>query len=325
MSNRSVLEERLRSLDPVADRPSDAQVEAALRRVLVRVSTAETPPRRFWQQISARRRVAFGASLAASAAVATFVVVNLLPASQTSGGITNAWARRVLARVAAAADTGSGILHIVDTTTSTQPGSPFAGTVQSWQEQTAPYSNWRITRQGSATLTTTLSGRTAITYNSATKSLYEVPNAPLDVAFDANDVAYRAVYLFLHQPRPYATLKSVTPVSFGELIVELLKAPKVRVRRDTSVSGRPTISVTARTEYGSLTLYVQPKTYKPEQLVTRDNGGATTETFTTYKTLPTGSVSMPNLKRLHPHAPVTINTFNQSRPTRTTRTTAPNP
>lgn len=309
MSKHTVHDEydqRLSSLNPVPDRSSEAQVDAALRRVLVEVARVETTRRDSHRRIFAPRRAAVGSAVAASAAVAAFAAINLLPAS-TTPGVSDAWAKRVVARVTAAVDPGSGVLHMVEilTTADEDVHTPFHGTVQSWEELDAPYAYWQTAQNGSDTTTTTLSGDSVSSYDSATGTLYELQNARPDQAFHANNLAYQSVYLQLHQPTPYATLKSVTPEPFGHLLVTLLNAPDVSITRGASVQGESAISVAAKTLLGRLTLYVQPQTYKPLQLVlTSREGGVATVTFTTYETLPAGSVSIPNLAQLHPTAQV---------------------
>jgi hypothetical protein len=322
-------DERLRSLNPVPDQPPEAEIDAALRRLLMRVPTAEASSRTAWLQGTTRRRTSIAGGVAATAAVAAFVVINVLPASRTPGAVSDAFAKQVIAHTAAAvAGTGTGVLHVVETVTNDEIGAAgptsSMSTVQSWEEQTAPYAYWVTDQYGSDAITTTLSDDTVEHYESASNTLIEWRNTPPLLEFEQfeTDPAYRAAFSLAHSQDLAAAIKlagaksssSQPPETFSDLIVALLNAPGVTVNPNASVNGESAISITGSN--GAVTLYVQPGTYTPLQfVVTRGSGRAQqtiTATFSTYETLPTGSVSMPNLAQLHPSAKVWTTTFRRS-------------
>lgn len=321
-------DERLRSLNPVPDLPSDAEIDAALQRLITRVPTAEASRRTAWAQSASRRRIAIGGGVAVSAAVAAFVVVNLLPVSRTPGAVSNAFAKRVIAHAAAAvAGSGTGILHVVETVTidETSPSGSNSTTftVQSWEDQIAPYAYWVTDQYRLDMSTTTLSDDTVESYASANNRLFEWHNAPPLLAFEQfeTDPGYRAAFSLAHEQDLITAIKtagahssSQRPEAFSDLIVALLNAPGVSVNPNTSVNGQSAVSITGGN--GKVTLYVQPQTYTPLQFVITSGSGdveqTITTTFDTYETLPAGSVSMPNLAQLYPGAQVSATTFGQS-------------
>lgn len=323
-------DERLRSLNPVSNPPSDAEIDAALQRLIARVPTAEASRRTRWPQIATRQRIAISGATAVSAAVAAFVVVNLLPASPTPGAVGNAFAKRVIARASAAvAGNGTGILHVAETVTIDETSANGANrttfTIQSWEDQTAPYAYWVTHQYSSDTSTTTLSDDTVESYSSANNRLFEWHNAPPLLAFEQfeSDPAYRAAFTLAHDQGLIAAVKtagaqssSQPPETFSDLIVALLKAPGVTVNPSARVNGQSALSITGGN--GRVTLYVQPQTYTPLQFViTSGNGSAQqtiTTTFNTYQMLPAGSVSMPNLAALYPDAQISTATFGRADP-----------
>jgi hypothetical protein len=271
------------------------------------------------------RRVVLRAGVGFTVAVAiAFAAVNLLPSSQTPGGVSDAWAKRVIAHATAAvAGPGTGILHVVETVTTDAPGpngaSSATHTVQSWEQQTAPYAYWVTSQYGSDTSTATLSDDTVERYDSASNTLIEWRDTPplLEFAQFESDPAYRAAFSLVHQQDLVTASRSAgtqsssqPPETFSDLIVALLNASGVSVTNAT-VNGESVISITG--DNGNVTLYVQPQTYKPVQFViTRRTGVApstVTTTFNTYETLPADSVSMPNLPQLYPSAKTSTTTF----------------
>jgi hypothetical protein len=303
----------MRVLDPRRADPSTGEVDAALRRVLARVPTVETSPGRAWPPVTTRRRLAFGGTAAATAAAAAFVAVNVLPASPTPGAVGDAWAKRVIAHAAAAVSgNGSGILHVVETVTVAGGGSdgPPSQTfaVQTWDSQTAPHEFWETVQQGPGVNMTTISGDATEEYNSVSSTVTEMqgsqPTQFAQQVFD--DPEYQAASALAHTSSP-------TPAAFSDLIAQALKASGVSVNQDANVGGEPAISIAGSitNEDGndvSYTLYVQPQTYTPLELVTTSGSGTGQSTittkFSTYETLPAGSVSMPNLVQLYPSAQV---------------------
>lgn len=325
-------DERLRSLNPVPDPPSDAEIDAALQRLLNRVPTANASAQKAWLHTATRRRIAIGGGVAATAAIAAFVVVNVLPASRTLGGVSDAWAKRVIAHTAAAvAGSGSGILHIIETTTGTDyNGFDFTDTFQSWDSQTTPDQFWSTNQDGSDntsgpdTSMLTISGDRLETYDAASNTLHEVHRVPPSRIAEAEaqgNAGYAAALVLTEKanvypaaPRATASGSSSFQVpTFSDLIVALLNAPGVTVNPNASVNGEAAISITetpAANANARFTLDVQPQTYTPllMTITTTNTSGAVqstiTTTFNTYETLPAGSASMPNLAQLYPNATI---------------------
>jgi hypothetical protein len=304
--------------------PTDADIEAALRSLLASGPPVAAPPvRRHPRRVVARA----GIGVTAAGAIA-FAAVNLLPGSPTPGAVSDAWAKRVIAHAAAAAaGSGTGILHIVETTTSPD----YTGTFQSWDSQTTPDLFWETDQEGSDntngpdTSIRTISGDTLETYDAASNTLREVQQVPLAriAALEADgNPAYRDAFAITEEENVYpAAPRTTVPAggsssfqapTFSDLIVALLKAPGVSVNPNASVNGEPAISITNKPGPSTLyTLYVQPQTYIPLQLIEAGptNGNNTAPftiktTFNTYETLAAGTVSMPNLTQLYPNAKI---------------------
>jgi hypothetical protein len=179
-----------------------------------------------------------------------------------------------------------------------------------------------INQYGSDAITTTLSDDTVEHYESASNTLIEWHNAPplLESEQFESDPAYRAAFSLAHSQDLPTAIKSAgaqsssqPPETFSDLIVALLNAPGVTVNPTASVNGKSAISITGSN--GNVTLYVQPQTYTPLQFVVTNGSGAAqqtiTTTFSTYETLPSGSVSMPNLAQIYPSARVSSTMFGQ--------------
>jgi hypothetical protein len=328
-------EERLRWLNPVPDPPSGTEIDAALRRLLARVPAAEASAGPAWPQAATRRRSVFGSGVAVTVAIAAFVVVNVLPASRTPGGVSNAWAKRVIAHTSVAVlGPGSGILHIVETTTGTINGTGsrhsfnYIDTFQSWDSQTDPDQFWSTNQDGSDntsgpdTSALTLSVHTLESYDAASNTLHEVHQVPPArvAALEAEgNAGYAAALALTEQANVYPGAPRRTAGSsfqvptFSDLIVALLNAPGVTVNPNASVSGEAAISITetpAANANARFTLDVQPHTYTPLLMtITNTNGSGAIEstnttTFNTYETLPASSVTMPNLAQIYPNAKV---------------------
>lgn len=302
--------------------PTHGDIEAALRSLLVSGPPVDTKP-----ATRRARRVVVRAGIGVTAAGAiAFAAVNLFPASGTPGGVSDAWAKRVIAEAAVAvAGPSSGIQHIVETTTSPD----YTGTFQSWDAQTTPDLFWETDQEGSDntngsnTSIRTVSGDTLETYDAASNTLLEVrqvPRARIAALEAEGNPAYRDALAITEEENVYPAAprttagdsSSVQVPTFSDLIVALLKAPGVSVNPSASVNGEPAISITGKPGPGTLyTLYVQPQTYTPLQLIETGptNGNNTAPftiktTFNTYETLPAGTVSMPNLTQLYPKAKV---------------------
>jgi hypothetical protein len=316
--------------DPILSEapPTDEATEAAFR-ALIASGTAASPALGARARRPRRVLVRASAGVAAAGAVA-FAAVNLLPASQTPGAVGAAWAKRVIAHAAvAAAGSGSGILHIVATTTS----GNYTGTYQSWDSKTSSDTFWSTDAAGADNTTgpntgmLTLSGDTLESYDAASNTLREVQRIPPSraMALEAEgNPAYAAVLELTEYPGAATTTSaapSQTPETFSDLIAALLKDSGVTADTGASVNGQSAIRISdqagARLLYS---LYVAPQTYTPLRLVasstTNGNESTITTTFDAYETLPAGSVSMPNLAELYPNAKVVSSILNDASSTR---------
>jgi len=324
------IDELMRSMNPLPAKPSSDELELALQRLLSELPEAPPVPR---GRIRATRlRVALGGALAVTAAGGAFLAVNLLPAATTPGAVSNAWAKRVIEHAAAAvAGTGDGILHVVRTETvdftitgannGTDGPASETSTIESWQQQTAPYDYWSDTQSGSVTGTTTVAAGDVESYNSLTPNTILESHLSSELASIfplVSDPAYRAA-LALQQTQSSGSAPSnkllflnVTPsqgqapATFSDLIASLLKLPGLTVNQNASVNGQNAISISSRS--GDEVLYVQPGSYTPLKFMATSGSGSSqvsiTTTFSTYQTLVAGAVSMPDLVQLHPSAKV---------------------
>lgn len=304
----------MRSINPKTAPPSAEVVEAALKRLLAEpeLASGTAHVRRGWISRSPRARLALAGGLLGAAIAAGFGVINLLPASSHSAGVGDAWAKDAVARTAAiAAGAGNGILHIdmFVTQTSAKRSDAVHYRVQSWSELSPPRAYWETTSSGSDLSTTALVRGHVEYYDSASNTLSggakriagDQPQAAL------LDPAYHSVLAVLY---PRNATAARLPATFSQLVARLIRSPHVTVDRHATLDGRPAIRITAL--HGRATLYTQPRTYTPLEFVTTGDPGANPASmarismrFAAYETLPRGSVSPPDLQKLHPKARLT--------------------
>jgi hypothetical protein len=311
--------------------PTDADIEAAFRSLLGSRPPTETPSAVRSVRRHPRRVILRAGIGVTTAGAIAFAAVNLLPTSPTTpGAVSDAMAKRVIAHVTATlAGPGSGILHIVVTTTST--ANNYIDTYQSWDSQTSPDMFWSTDQEGSDntsgpdTSALTISGDTLETYDAASNIVHEVQRVPPSrlAGLEANgNPAYQDALALSEQENVYPAATGTTQPAggasssqvptFSDLIVALLKGPGVTVNPNASINGESAINITDQTEPRTLyKLYVQPQTYTPLQLSetspTHGNDTAPstiTTTFNIYETLPAGAASMPDLAQLYPNAKV---------------------
>ena len=314
------IDELMRSMNPLTAEQSSTDVDLALQRLLSQLPEAPQPrPRRIR---ATRVRVVLGGTVAATAA---FAAVNLLPASTTPGAVGNASAKQVIAHAAAAATgPGDGILDVASTVTIDGGATNETYTTESWTQQTAPYDYWANTQSSSFTGTTTVAGGDVDEYNSQTNTITEshltVQQAQ---AFPLlSDPAYRAALTLEQTQNTSSAADPLTltvppsqgqaPATFSDVLTSLLKLPGLVVNQNASVNGQNAISISSPN--GDEVLYVQTGTYTPLKFVVTYLSGLTygsdntpitvTTTFSSYQTLPAGSVSMPDVTQLHPNATV---------------------
>jgi hypothetical protein len=300
----------LRAINPSAEPPSsESLVEAALQRLL---AESALPPvtsgmRRRRASGSPRRRLALAGGLLVAAAAA-FAAINLPSGSSPTVGVDNAFAKGVIARAAGlAGGAHDGVLHIdmLVTQTSANHSANARYRVESWTQLAAPHGFWETIHSGSDVTTTTVIGDHVESYDSATNTLSggaKQIGGPRDVLFDP---AYHAALTVLY-PHEVGAGEHL-PRSFSQLITRLIRSPHVTVQRNAHVDGRSAIKITALR--GRAMLYVHPRSYRPLGFVTMGDPGANPQSivsvtmrFRAYGRLPLGSVSPPDLQRLHPTA-----------------------
>jgi hypothetical protein len=320
-------DELLRTANPVTGERSRTEIDAALARVLRDLPELDAGRRRRWRLSPVRLALASGVLAVATGLV--LAVTGLVSPSGSPGGVSNAWAQRVIARAAAViSGPHRGFLHIDDKVVNRIPASgryaqyvAMAGETMHgsyeldfWQQQTRPYDYWETNGRGLSQ--TIINGRTE-TYDARTNVLTEDPKISVSAAriYEAsNNPTFRDEQLLSAIPRYRSS---------GVLVARLLKAHTLTVKRDASVNGQPAIRIaethnyrwplnpTDRTEALSVTeaFYVNPRTYAPLEWVVSERAGhgrtyTLTSRFVTYRALPAGSVSIPNLRKLHPDASV---------------------
>jgi hypothetical protein len=320
-------DELLRSRNPVPNPPSGAEIDTALRRVLRSLPPTPPPPQHPSWRLRPRRVITGASALAMIVAGFVFAAVNLLPASTTPGAVGSAWAKRALANaISAAGGNRTGILHVVETVSGFDP-KPLTGQV--WQTETAQYQFWVITDFDTHTLTTTIADGKIEEYfpgsnllpGGTIEEVNESAHAPLfGPTWWFVDPEYQAAVALTHERGALPVYEPPTapgtraPQTFGDLIVGLLRTQGVRVAR-TRLNGEPAIKFSRTVDVKSetttqYTLYVKPKTYRPLELIAIEASGnsspprTTITRFSQYETLPAGSVKMPNLTKLYPHAHV---------------------
>ena len=301
----------MRAINPQTAPPSSEVVEAALQRLLAEpeLATATAAGRRRWFSRSPRAGLALAGGLLVAAISAAFAATNLLPTSSHSAGVGNAWAKDVVVRTAnAAAGGGNGILHIdmLVTQSSANRSDDVHYRVQSWAQLSAPHAYWETSSFRSDVTTTVLERGQVESYDSASNTLSggakRITGAqPRAALFDP---AYHAVLAVLY---PRNAPGHQLPPTFSQLVARLIRSRNVTVDRHATLDGRPAIRITALR--GQAILYAQPRSYTPLEFVTIGDPGASpaniariTMQFAAYETLPHGSVSPPDLQKLHPRA-----------------------
>jgi hypothetical protein len=318
--------ELLRLIDPLSDELLAPVVERDHRQDLFLSIVESDRPRRRSRRRRPRGVILSASALASIIAAVVFAVLNLLPAASTPGAVGNAWAKRVIAHaITAAAGNRTGILHAVETVSGFDSG---ALTGQVWQTQAAPYQFWVVARLGSRTFITTIAGSRIEEYYCCSTyipdgTIQEVnendKHAPLaGPTWSFVDPEYQAAVALTHERgalpvyEPPTASRIKAPETFGDLIVRLLRTPGVKVAL-THLNGRPAIRFSRTVHVKSettthYTLYVEPTTYRPVELVAVEASGnsspprTTITTFSKYQTLPTGSVKIPDLPKLYPRA-----------------------
>jgi hypothetical protein len=305
-------DELIKAANPLTDQRSEAEIDAALERVVQTLPAADKPLTR--RSRPARPRPVFAGAVVAAAIVIAFAATNLISTSGSPGGVSVAWAKQVITRVAAVlAGSGNGILHIDETIVETSTGRRAGSRVRSfefnsWQQQTPPYAYWQNGYNGADHSTTVITNRIE-RYDTTGNTLYEgrkLSPSAISLHEQIANPAWLAVSYMAQRVRVPSNA-----TSYGVLLAQLLKAPGVAVNPHVRLNGKTVIGIVSGVTRGisltragdiSGTLYVQPKTYRPLEYVIRRGNGIVTQRFSTYQTLPLDSVPVPNLQKLHPDA-----------------------
>jgi hypothetical protein len=240
--------------------------------------------------------------------VGVFAVVNGLGGSAHRGGVGLS-AQQVIARTAAfVTGSGDGILH-VDATTTSMNGHHTSYT-DIWSEEKAPF-DYHVS---STTVHEVKVGNTLIAYRSDFNqiSVGDLRHGPVPVQVeDPLDTAIVEVDT-VHGVGSFYRGETNSPAAFARALAKIINAPSVTVNRNAAFRGAPAVSITSAN--GRATLYVDPSTYRPLELVTKikilgnDNkvvmSYTSTTIFQSYETLPGSSLKMPNLVLNYPHATV---------------------
>ena len=293
----------MRAVNPSTRQPSDEVIEAALQRLL-----SEAPVGRPRRSRGIRRpRIALSAGLLVAVIAAAVAVINLLPATTAPVSVHSTWQDVVARAAAATTGSGNGILHIDMLVTDTGPdvSTPARYRVESWTTLSRPYAYWQIIRSRSDAATTTVVGDRVESYDSAsnilTRAVKQIAGMPRAVLFNP---AYNAALGVLY---PGETVGHNLPPTLPALITRVIRSPHVKVSRSARFDGHRAVRITALG--GRAVLYLYPRTYVPlEFVMTGDpaagpkNHARITMRFEAYETLSRGSVSPPDLQRLHPTA-----------------------
>jgi hypothetical protein len=327
MSN---VENLIAAANPRTTEPDPSEIDAALERVLARCAdpaSADAPARR---RIRPRLVVPAAALAGASAVAAALVLGGIIhtpaggaisrpPAASPAHLSTAAMIRHVAEVISGS---GTGILHVVENDSSGLVGGPqMTNSDESWTELDGQHAYWDLTtpETGSpvngSTDETVVAGHWVEQYSSQTNTITKVffkvvPRSTGDIAFGVTGALADSPGTKL----PEADASQ--PWNFGAQVTTLLHDLQVIVNRNARFEGKPAISLYSVAAQN--TLYVQPGTYRPVAVVmiSPANGHNGPKghpyqqviVFSTWQTLPDGSVPVPNLAQLHPTARVQIAT-----------------
>lgn len=238
-----------------------------------------------------------------------FALVNGLDGSAHRAGVGLS-AQQVIARTAAfVTGSGDGILHVAATTTTSVNGHHTSYT-DIWSEEKAPF-DYHVS---ATTIHEVKVGNTLIAYRSDFNQISvgnlrhgPVPvqvEDPLATAIEEVDTTHGVGSLYHGEAN--------SPAAFALALAQIINAPSVTVNRNAAFRGSPAVSITSGNRRA--TLYVDPITYRPLELVTKikvlGSGDkvvrsyTSTTIFQSYETLPRSLLKMPNLVRHYPHATV---------------------
>ena len=297
MLDSTNISDLIRRLDPATIEPSDAELDAALARVRAGIPQLKPAPRK-------RRALPVSSLVVSLSGLVLVIGVGLASFAVFSGspsGVSEAWARQLIARVAAAnTPPRDGILHIVDRDTVNVTG-PHArhrsGTSESWQQETPPYDFW-ASSPNERPYMAVVNGKS---YQHQTwGELWEQKLTPREVRVSDNqfDPAWEDLLNLLGSGPAYE--------SYGQLVSQVIKTDQVSVNPHANLDGHPAISITHKRAGTTSTFYVSRHTYRPLTFIREGNNGSgyfrQTDTFTTYEILPDGSVTPPNMPKLYPHS-----------------------
>jgi hypothetical protein len=258
-----------------------------------------------------------GLALIAAAAACALALVELLPGS---GPAAVRSGPRVIALTAAyVTGSGRGVLHVEATTTTTVNGKSGSYAVDEWSDEGPPYDYWIGSGSAAAKLNaeTTVVGNTITGYrsdwnqisigNGRTGPVPGVVADPLFISVTTLVPPGEGIQLPVGTRENHAV---GSPKAFSRLLAQVLKDRGVTVDRNATLNGRRVIRL--RSSRRGADLYVEPGSYRPLEFTRTSTGTgrgrtwktSTTTRFTTYRSLPSGSLHMPNLITEYPHATV---------------------
>lgn len=330
----SSVEELIAAANPRTTEPHPAEIDAALQRVLARRTEpagADLPASRH----SRPRHVRPAAALAAAAVVAAAVVLTGIAHTRAGSGAstrhpgasaghlsTAAMIRRVTDVISGS---GTGILHVVENDSAGLVGGPqMTDSDESWTQQDGRHAYWDLftwetgSPVNGSTYETVVAGHWTDQYSSQANTITKVfsrdpaPGSPGELAFGVTGAMAGATAGAPGTKLPDADPGQ--PGNFGAQVTALLHNPAVTVDWNARFAGQAAIRFYSAAAQN--TLYVQPGSYRPLAVVmispANGHNGPRGQryqqviVFSTWQTLPDGSVPVPDLAQLHPTARVQV-------------------
>lgn len=263
--------------------------------------------------LGVRQGRALAVVLVAAVVAAGAVVVIAVSGNTRQAGV-RLTTQQVIARTAAfVTGSGSGILHVDSTTTSsTKNGRHHASvTFDRWSEEKPPY-DYRVS---STDVQETKVGNTLIAYRSDFNqiSVGNLRTGPVPIQMQDPLTTAIAGVDAVHGVGTFSPKDVTSPASFARALARIITEPGVTVT-ETVFRGTRVTGITSANK--RTTLYVHPGTYRPQALITKipvcseatpprcRTAFTETTVFHSYETLPRTSLKMPNLVLSYPHATV---------------------
>jgi hypothetical protein len=306
-----LFEEQLR--ETYAEHDASYDPGDAAERVRARLADTATRQRRpTLPKVGLRTRAWLGLGAAVTACGLALVV---LLTGNRPGAISPE--RRVVALTAAyVTGSGRGVLHLEATTSSTLNGKSGSFVVDNWSDEGPPYDYWvgSGTKSGKLSIETTVVGNTITTYQADWNQISIGNSRTGPVPGVAVDPLFSSIVMLvspghgIRLPVPTRSHTVDSPKIFKEMLAALAKEPGVTVNDNATLNGMPAIRF--RSARRGSDLYVEPGTDRPLEFTLKGTVShkgkswtrSITTRFTTYESLPSGSLHMPNLITEYPHA-----------------------